>query len=273
MRQLTWPKNHPENAVAHRRRNGGFTRLDLLVVTGVVLFLGGWLGYACLGEHGRRWRCASNLSALGRALHGYAGEHGGMLPPASVNVGKVQSTWDLDVFTFLQPGLAKDDNAQLAATVPGYFACPSDRLAHAGTIRSYSMAGHDMSAQNWPPGPHSATGVGLTWDKPSVSRLLGEDALAHPETLPGVNLSVIPAPADTALLAEVIAPENALGKLPWAAVAGSAASGQALPDGGATFHGGRFNYLMVDGHVEWLSVLQAGAVDGKAGIWTLKKGD
>jgi len=255
------------------RQPGGFTRVDLVVGVGVVLGLMAWLGWAFLGENGRRARCAGNLAAIGRAMQGYAGDHGGMLPPASVNVGKVQTTWDLTIVPFLVPGQGADNNSQLAVTVPRFYACPSDHLAHSGTIRSYSMGNNDMTLQNWPPGPHAATGVGLTWDKASVSRLLGDDALQQPEALPGVKLSAIPDPANTVLVAEMIAPDNTLGKFPWATVSGSGRLGQALPDGGASFHGGRFNYLMVDGHVEPLSTLQAGAVDGQAGIWTIKEGD
>ena len=36
------------------------------------------------------------------------------------------------------------------------------------------MSAHNMSLENWPPGPDNETGVGLVWDRNSMSRLLGE---------------------------------------------------------------------------------------------------
>jgi prepilin-type processing-associated H-X9-DG protein len=44
-------------------------------------------------------------------------------------------------------------------------------------------------------------------------------------------------------------------------------------DNSTKFHGGRFNYLMIDGHVELLSPLQTGSFDGTSGIWSLKEKD
>ena len=268
-----WKDSPNLNEGAWKRRAGGFTRLDLATVVGLALLLGSWIGYSYLGERGRVARCTGNLNALGKAMHNYAGEHDEMLPPAAVNVEKYQTTWDLEVFTYLKPGLATESNTKLAQAVPHYFACPSDRLPHSGTMRSYAMSSNDMTIQNWPPGADSATGVGLNWDKQTVSRLLNEDALKVPKLLPGIKLADILAPAETVLLAEMIAPDNVLGKVQLASVSGTFQQRQSLPDGGAKFHYGRLNYLMVDGHVEWLSALQTGALDGKAGIWTLKKGD
>ena len=254
-------------------KKAGFTRTDLIASVGMVLLLGMVLGYAYTGERGRMARCSWNLKALGKAMHGYAAEHGGMLPPAAVNVGKYQSTWDLEVFTYLKPGLAQDNNAELAQIVPRYFVCPSDRAAHRGTPRSYAMGSNDMTAAHWPADAGTTSGCGLNWDKPAVLRLLNEEALKKPESLPGVKLAGIPAPADTVLLTDMIAPDNLMGKVPLASISGSQQQRQPLADAGMNYHHGGFNYLMVDGHVEWLSPLQTGAIDGTAGIWTLKKGD
>jgi prepilin-type processing-associated H-X9-DG protein len=248
----------------------GFTHLDLAVVLALVLLVGLWVGCGYVGERGRTSRCARNLAALGKAMHSYAAEHGDALPPAGVLVGKYESSWDLAVVRYLRPGAAKENNAAMAQTVSRTFTCPSDHLSHAGAVRSYSMSSNNMTLQNWPPGPDTATGAGLNWDKGSIQRLLGEDAPEKPESLPGVKLADIPNPARTVLLTEMLSPDNAMGKYQLASISGSAQQRQALTNAGVNIHHGRLNYLMVDGHVEALSMLAAGW-DGSGGIWTLKQ--
>jgi len=186
-----------------------------------------------------------------------------------VILGKYETSWDLAVFRYLTPGQAKENNAAQAQTVSRTFACPSDHLPHAGAVRSYSMGSNNMTLQNWPPGPNTATGVGLNWDKASIQRLLGEDVPEKPESLPGVKLADIPSPARTVLLTEMLSPDNAMGKYLLASISGSAQQRQALTNAGVNIHHVRLNYLMVDGHVEPLSLLQA--FDGSGGIWTLKQ--
>jgi prepilin-type processing-associated H-X9-DG protein len=133
------------------------------------------------------------------------------------------------------------------------------------------MAAHDMSPDNWPPGPDSRTGIGLWWDNRTVSLLLGAEAMQKPELLAGVKLSVVPAPADTVVLTEFIDPNNNLGGIQQASVIGAASQLAFFKGTGAHFHRGRFNYLMVDGHVERWSPLQSGALNSSAGIWSLQK--
>ena len=130
-----------------------------------------------------------------------------------------------------------------------------------------------MSPDNWPPGQESATGVGLVWNKQTALLLLDKDALLKPESLPTVKLSSVPVPADTLLLTELIAPDNVLGGNQRTTVFSPSQQQRFLKDSGAYFHHDRFNYLMVDGHVELLSPLQTGSIDGHRGIWTIKKGN
>jgi prepilin-type processing-associated H-X9-DG protein len=264
--KLTCLKKRP-----HGRARGGFTRIDLIVAAALAAVLIGYIALLCVGERGRAMRCAWNLRSLHGAMEGYASDHRHALPAASVNVDKAHSSWDVDIFPYLGSGLKKKDNADLSQIVPKYFCCPSDRLQHSGTARSYSMSGHNMQYRNWPPGPECATGVGLNWDAPAVLRLLNAEALKQPENLPGVEISSIPEPAQTLLLTEALSPDNLMGKPNMASISGSAQQTRLLPQGGMKFHGGRFNYLMVDGHVERLTFVQAGSLDGGSGIWTMKK--
>jgi len=245
----------------------------LAAATVLVVLLAFCAATIFLGERGRTMRCKWNLRSLHTAIDSYAQDHRQVLPPAFVNVGKYQTTWDLEVFPYLGSGLKKKDNAELAQIVPRHFCCPSDRLQHLGVPRSYSMNGNNMEFWDWTSGPGSASGVGLGWDAPAVLRLLNEEALKQPESLPGVKRTDIPEPSATILLTELVAPDNVMGKPNMASVFGSAQQKRFLPDGGAQFHRGKFNYLMADGHVEWLTALQTGSLDGSGRIWTIKKED
>jgi prepilin-type processing-associated H-X9-DG protein len=176
----------------------------------------------------------------------------------------------------LNPKQAKSAGAyekrELRTAVAPIFFCPSDSASHHEIPRSYAMAGNDMAPENWPPGRDSATGVGLWWDKRTVPALLDREVLQKPDLLPVVKLSNVPVPADTLLLTEFINPNNLLGGTRQVTVFGASQQRQFFKDGGMSFHQARFNYLMVDGHVEILSPLQSGSFDGTAGIWSLKKG-
>jgi prepilin-type processing-associated H-X9-DG protein len=252
-----------------------FSRIDLLAVIFTVLLLGGWVTMTHYGESGRMARCVGNLAALGKAMHGYANDNGGALPAGGINLGKTQASWDLKLYPYLEPGLAKANSDQLFDTAPRFYFCPSDKAPRKkkNTPRSYAMAGNDMSPQHWPPGPDSPTGVGLWWDKQTVLALLDEDALQKPELLPVVKLSDVSAPADTLLLTEFIDPNNTMGSIQQTTVLGTSQQMQFFKHGDPQFHHGKFNYLMVDGHVEALSPLQTGSFDGSAGIWSIKKRD
>lgn len=67
------------------RGGAGFTLVEVLVTTAVILVLGVLL-FAQSGKLFRtasRSECAANLRTIGSGFHLYASEHGGMLPPAS----------------------------------------------------------------------------------------------------------------------------------------------------------------------------------------------
>jgi prepilin-type processing-associated H-X9-DG protein len=261
----------PSKWLAVRPR--AFSRIDLLAIIFIVLFFGLWLGTTHLGERGRIARCQANLAALGKATQAYANDEWDSIPAADINVGKLQVAWDLKLLPYLKLGLVKANSEQLFELAPRYFACPSDQVPHKGTPRSYAMSGNDMLPEHWPPRADIATGVGLVWETSSVSRLLGMAALKSPDALPGIKVSVIPAPSDTFLLTDLINPINTFGGRPGSAVYDPSAQQKCLQADGAAFHDGRLNYLMVDGHVELLSPLQTGTLKGAAGIWSIGKAD
>lgn len=238
-------------------RESAFSRIDLIVVVILVVISGIWFGKAHSGTNARIARCARNLSALGNGMDRYANENGDVIPVAGIDFGKIQTSWAAELFPYT------DGNSRC-------FLCPSDPAVHHGSPRSYAMGANDMLPEHWPPGADSPTGVGLLWNKATVLSLLGKE---KPEVLPAVKLTDLPAPADTLLLTEFIDPNNLMGGLSCARILEVSKQRQFFADGGASFHHGKFNYLLVDGHVELLSPLQTGSFDGSSGIWSIKMGD
>jgi prepilin-type processing-associated H-X9-DG protein len=257
----------------HKAKSAAFSRVDLLTIIFLTVFLAGWYGFTHTGEPGRITRCAANLATLGRAMHSYADEHEDTLPPAEIWLQKESSGWDTKIIPYLAKGSLDADNFERFSKVQRLFFCPSDPAPHNGVPRSYAMAANDMSPENWPPGPTSATGVGLWWDGNTTPPLLGVDAKNNPDFLPGVKLSALPAPADTLLLTEFIDPQNFMGNIFQTTVQGVVQQLSFFKGDAANFHYGKFNYLMADGHVELLTPLQTGSPDNHAGIWTIMKGD
>ena len=238
-----------------------------MVLIGLVVFLGYWFGLSRFGERGRVAKCAANLAVLGRAMQEFSNDHGDALPPAIIDMQQV--TWDARIATYLPANQARHG-------IDPLFKCPSDQLPHART-RSYTMSAHNMRNENWPIGPENATGVGLIWNQESISRLLGEPAIRTAATnmdcLAMLKRSTIPAPASTVVLTELINSDNNLKGTRWAVIgdaADTSAAGQQLEQllhSQIRIHEGRYNYLMLDGHVERLSPLQAGALK----IWNIRK--
>src|ERR1035437_10121233 len=107
-----------------------FSRLDLIVVIGVVVFLGLWFGFGPFGERGRIARCAGNLKVLGETMQSYANDHDDGLPAAAISLESTRIGWYADLFPYLKPGLAQAksayDKKQLLSAVQPCFLCPSD---------------------------------------------------------------------------------------------------------------------------------------------------
>ena len=242
---------------------GGYSQVDLVVTIGVVAILAVWLGVSHWGERGRTARCAGNLQVLGHAMHDFAGDHENGLPAAGMDLPGSSISWDTLVVQYL-----KLRSVDLMAQ---FVTCPSDPAPHNGSTRSYAMGGNDMAPEHWPPGGDSATGVGLFWDNGTVLSLANREALQKLELLPALKLSAVPVPAETLLLTDFIDPNNTMGNPRQTTVFNTSQQRHYFDDAGARFHRSRFNYLMVDGHVEWLSPLQTAAVGGATGIWNLKK--
>ena len=260
-----------------------FTRLDWCCTVGmtVLLLTLGIRNFS--GEAGRIFRCSHHLSRLGQAMQQYAAENDGDLPPASSS--RPPATWDACLSPYLRPDFADANSAYgkraLRDAVEPMFLCPSDRLVR-GRPRTYIMSGHDMQPENWPPSPFNTTGVGLAWNQSAVDKLYGsatwEAAKTNRQLLPPVKLAWLPEPANTLFLTELVHPNNVMGNVRLATLRGPHQQVDLFQGDRTRFHQGRFNYLMVDGHVECLApdaTGNAGAwdADQPADIWTIKAGD
>lgn len=110
------------------RRRAGFTLVEILVVAVVVSTL---LAFTMAGLRqasvvGNRTKCASNLRQIGAAIHVYASDHNGNLPPTSHSSGvDFESAW---IFA-LAPYLDNVDEVRICPADPG----GADRLAGGGT--------------------------------------------------------------------------------------------------------------------------------------------
>lgn len=265
----------------HRTPNdgrGGFTRLDLLAVLAGGMLVAGLLGFQLLGERGRTARCARNLAALGQAMQGFAADHDGALPPAAVTTKGISWSFLIAPYIHGAPALSNSPTArwEWEEAVRDRLTCPSDKLLR-GYPRSYAMSAHDMRPENWPPNGEENCGVGLQWNPPAMKKLLEKPITdTNPTDVTGlawIKPGALPDPANTLLLTELIHPGNKLKDVLMASFRGPKEQVDGVRKMGGPIHGGRFNYLMVDGHVELLRPYQPDVFTENAGIWTMKEGD
>jgi prepilin-type processing-associated H-X9-DG protein len=259
---------------------GSFSIWDLVAVLVLVTFLGVWFAFTHSGERGRILRCAGNLRALGEATQSYAKDHDDGLPVAAIIVNTNNMTWDVDLYSYLDPSLANArsvyDKRQLMAACQKYFTCPSDPIDRP-TPRSYAMAGRDMD-YGWPPASNDKTGVGLIWDKDSVAVLHDDDSVKNAsnnlDSLPRIKMSLLLDPRKTLLLTEFIDGDNMLGRTTSTVVFSPEEQQRSLAAYDVVFHFKKSNYLLADGHVELLAGKQTTGLDGKShNIWAIDVGE
>jgi len=271
-----------------------FSRVDLMVMVAVLALLSAWFVFTHSGERGRIVQCTHNLKVLGEAMFSYANDHGGSLPP--VVIEEPLATWDIQLLPYLpqagqsQLAAAKSPGAKKQLEWSGtqkrsnwfktsnetLLVCPSDPTAQSDA-RSYAMPGHNM--YDWPPGPNNWTGVGLVWTKANMARLLDNPTnqsldKGQLDSLAMVKLSWLPDPANTMMLTELINPHNNIGRLGRSWVMNAYIQRTDSLCDAPSFHFGKFNYLMTDGHVSLLAKGQTDGTDGiSPNIWTINAKD
>jgi len=278
-----------------KQTGAGFSRNELIITIVVVLVLG-TIGGAFLVRSKKAAvmdTCTANLKQLGLAMAMYSEANDRKLPYAFIHYsdGK-QSTWDGLVGKYVQASLRTDPNKPppSAAVVGQLLVCPRDKIdllpngvKYGFKRRTYSMPWHSMDHKNWPPATTNTTGVGLWW----ASYGQGNTSLNQVTNrlkgfaLPSIRTELVLEPAHTMLLTEMARAGNVAGNSSGGRIRFTAEHLETNNIPTEDYHGGKFNYLMTDGHVELLfpeeSVGPAGRVgDGwntHFGIWSLKPGD
>ena len=196
-----------------------------------------------------------------------------------------------------------------AAQVVRVLKCPSDTTARPLEAppnmevprRSYSMpqymnsrgdVSHGGGPAPWPPASDSQAGVGLWltplsryWNKADNQAIDGSPGKPRPAHQAAIKVTILPEPTKTILLTEHIHVQNIQGfaqrsDIPCAddhitkGEAKNVASPPYFYPPLDSLHGGRINYLMNDGHVEFLLPTQTTSELGLVrGMWSIKAGD
>jgi prepilin-type processing-associated H-X9-DG protein len=235
----------------------GFTRIDasFIVIALLLLAAVAWAWNWASGENRRIWVCAHHMKALGCAFAEYAQEHNGTLPPAYFNDGQISNSWDMEIAPYLETQSARQNptigQRDLRDEITYFYKCPSDITPRRhGAPRSYSMPMYDINMFGWPPTINSMGGVGLYVD---AKILRNFQRTGSSDLAPAIKISMVPSPADTALLVECINNQNVLWNPNFACISSSEEQFNGKTMKFKDFHNTKMNHLMLDGHVELLS--------------------
>ncbi len=143
----------------------------------------------------------------------------------------------------------------------------------------------------WPPSSQVQAGVGLNFGPESpfwndADNKVGDGSAANPRPSHqmAIKLNIIPDPAGTILLTERIHCANMMGfgdrhdirstEDHMASSEGKVYQPPYFYPPAASLHGGPFNYLMIDGHVQFLLPSKTTSDLGlQRGMWSIKAGD
>ena len=252
----------PAEIMRRKFNRGAFTLIELLVVVGVILVLAALLmpvGKSVLAAS-KASRCAANLRQISVGIFLYAGEHDGTLPygynapdPNTVVPKQADSCWD----TLIMPYLLSDLPSNLMKAEAPYLKCPGDTTPAQGASNGTSRRSYSMIRNAYGHGsPPYGVGMYNLWT-PNLS------------TVAGVRLTAIPNKAATAMITDSSNTANEVGGTACACI--DYPNQQATSADCVRMHGGKFNYLFVDGHIEFLDPKQtygSGSMTDPRGIWS-----
>ncbi len=296
------------------RRRFGFTLIELLVVIAIIAILASMLLPALSSAKAKalRIQCASQLKQLGLGMNLFVTDHTDMYPPAGLHFAGGQMAWDSYIHKYIGGTAPEADLAVGVVDVeysPKVERCPADRepkVSWIGTppwfgVRSYAMnsVGTGWSSQ------YQVSTSGQTYPLPAISHGVGiywyDNNVAQPDwDARGYKTSAVNDPSGTFMLVEEPMGQQSVGN-EWTCIC----NGPQISDGGAggclyqidlaakpqnprqpgglnqgagvyKMHGGRFNYLFHDNHVQQLKIEQTvgtGKLSDPRGMWTVFAGD
>ena len=276
---LNQPRSKPPFIrVESSKTSSGFTLVELLVVIAIMAILASLLMPAVQKARGRAKfaSCKSNLHQVGSGFMLFAAENGGRLPYAGAKFGGNHG-WATLIAPYIG-GVRTVDNPRGGATLDA-------------PIRVLHCPAHPppMRERNYAVGSYAAlTDNSMTFNRFTKKVFIGDFGRGRdflPEMRP---LAAIPEPAGTAMLTELANERNnqwggaALGNInPFQIDPTSVGVQTGWADANNVtliLHGGRVNYLFVDGHVSDYDyndpeVYGDGWLGRPKGIWTITPGD
>jgi prepilin-type processing-associated H-X9-DG protein len=239
-------------------------------------------------------QCISNLKQLGVGMSLYEQAEDNRLPFAFIKYteGDGSISWDSLIYPYasgesygapIPPSMSPDRLLRCPSdTIPADAINRKTGLTQSYIRRTYAMPRHSMTPDNWPPGPKNSTGVGLWWSD-GKNQLAALDNLESINgEIPAVRLGIIFAPSRTLLLTEQAQTNNHAFSYVGATIRNPSDHLDTTALKMSAYHQGRFNYLMVDGHVETLFPVETvgkianspGNITNKLGnIWTINPDD
>ncbi|HVM59766.1 MAG TPA: DUF1559 domain-containing protein [Verrucomicrobiae bacterium] len=280
-------RRSPNRAVLNDRRSPAFTLIELLVVIAIIGILAAMLLPALnkAREKGQAAACAGNLRQIGVAIQMYEDDFRGWIPPAARADGVTYDRLVAPYMASVSAGIfAENLNSRWIAV----WKCPTDKIPH------YNIAGTGGASQ--PPRSYS---INIRLDN-FTSKFGMFDPMGSSLGGLGVSSAAIDDPSGTILVCERPATWNCYGYDSMADCGcpdSSVGGGDLFCSGGKytygqvpagypaklPWHSGGWNYLFVDGHVQWLEPRQTIGVGAPkapkptlstpAGMWTPQRGD
>ncbi|MGV3756363.1 MAG: H-X9-DG-CTERM domain-containing protein [Verrucomicrobiota bacterium] len=281
----------------------GFSLYELLVVVSLLVVLAALLGISAsvwrkLRKSSSLNTCVSNLGEIGKALQVYSQDNGGHLPYAGVNYGEAKKwSWDDFLNKQLSENWAPSQlDTPTAKDSLKLLLCPSDNPKHiisrlskdGANKRTYAMPAFAKTKSNWPPRAESSTGIGIHLEmqtSPELARQTGPPDFITASTLTksqvkaAFSMAMVSKPLATIAITERVHPRNVIGNIEESTIPNATEHiHYQVPVKPADYHANRFNYLMLDGHVETLEPLQTlGSTNSppaiQSGMWTINPND